>query len=114
MARKNQKALRSQVPVSSPSFDLTDEREDLLGYRPSDEDRVAPKEPLPAKTEEEARCEYEEKCRYLESLPQTFLLDLTEIDCREFVEWIFERRGRVVRNAIPFEDEQSAEYQNIW
>ena len=112
MARKNQKALRSQVPVSSPSSDLTDEREDLLGYRPSDEDRVAPKEPLPAKTEEEARCEYEEKCRYLESLPQTFQLDLTEIDCREFVEWIFERRGRVVRNAIPFEDEQSAEYQN--
>ena len=61
MARKNQKALRSQVPVSSPSSDLTDEREDLLGYRPSDEDRVAAKEPLPAKTEEEARCEYEEK-----------------------------------------------------
>ena len=85
MARKNQKSIRLQASVSSPLSDLTDEREDLSDYRPSDEDRVAPKIPAPAKTEEEARREYEEKCRYLESLPQTFQLDLSEIDCREFV-----------------------------
>lgn len=112
MARKYQKDFKSQSPVPPSSSDLTDDREDLTGYRPSDEDRVAPKVPIPAKTEEEARREFEEKCRYLESLSQTYQLDLSEIDCREFVEWIFERRVGVVRDVIPFEDEQSAEYQN--
>ena len=112
MARKNQKTSKSQAPVISSLSESLDSREDLSGYRPSDEDRVEPKIPAPAKTEEEARREYEEKCRYLESLPQTFQLDLAEIDCREFVEWIFERRVGVVRDVIPFEDEQSAEYQN--
>ena len=93
-------------------FDEEDDDGRVL-VRPSDEDRPAKKKPIPIKSEEEVRREFEEKSRYLLDLAPSYQLDIEEIDCAEFVEWIFERRVNLQQDVLQFEDKMSREYL-IW
>lgn len=54
--------------------------------------------------------EYHEKNDYLLTDPEVCGLDLEEIDLREFIAWIFERRIGHEDFVLPFEDVQSREY----
>lgn len=56
--------------------------------------------------------EFHEKSDYLLTSPEVAELDLEEIDMREFIEWIFERRIGSDNLVLPFEDRQSNEYKN--
>ena len=89
------------------------EEVESAAVRLSDEDRPAVINPKPIKREEEVKCEFEEKNQFLLGLNTHYQLDLSEIDCAEFVEWIFERRVGVQRDVVPFEDKMSKEYL-IW
>ena len=53
--------------------------------------------------------EFHEKSDYLLTSPEVAELDLEEIDMREFIEWIFERRIGSDNFVLPFEDRQSNE-----
>lgn len=91
---------------------VLDKEDDFVrpSVRPTDEDRPAEKKPQPIKSEEEVKREFEEKSQYLLNLNAHFQLELAEIDCTEFVEWIFERRVGFQSNVVPFEDKMSKEY----
>ena len=65
------------------------------------------------KTNEEAIADFYKKNEYLLYDMETALLDIEEVDVREFVEWIFERRVECHNFVQPFEDVQSQEYL-IW
>lgn len=79
----------------------------------SDADRPDRELPKVIKTEEQIIREYREKSDYLLRSPELSDFDLEEIEVREFVEWIFERKVGNQHHVQPFEDIQSQEYQ-IW
>ena len=79
----------------------------------SDADKPEVEQPKVIKTEEQIIREYREKSEYLLRSPELSEFDLEEIDVREFIEWIFERRVGDQNHVLPFEDVQSREYQ-IW
>ena len=79
----------------------------------SDADRPEVEQPKVIKTGEQIIREYREKSEYLLRSPELSDLDLEEIDLREFIEWIFERKVGHRNHVLPFEDVQSREYQ-IW
>lgn len=79
----------------------------------SDADRPEVEQPKVIKTEEQIIREYREKSEYLLRSPELSDFDLEEIDVREFIAWIFERRVGHQNHVQPFEDVQSREYQ-IW
>lgn len=96
---------------------MTEEEEDRefeewLKIGPSDADRPEVEQPRPIKTIQQTVREFNEKSEYLLRSPELDILDLEEIDLREFIEWIFERKARG-KFAMPFEDVQSQEYQ-MW
>ena len=82
------------------------------GWRPSDEDRPKSRHII-VKSIENERQEFEQRNKYLASLPKNFQLDLEEIDCREFLAWLFERDIDNDNDVVPFEDIMSDEYQ-VW
>ena len=79
----------------------------------SDADKPEVEQPKVIKTEEQIIREYREKSEYLLRSPELSDFDLEEIDVREFIAWIFERRVGDQNHVLPFEDVQSREYQ-IW
>ena len=81
-------------------------------WRPSDEDRPKSRHII-VKSMENEKQEFEQRNQYLASLPANFQLDLEEIDCREFLAWIFERKIENDNDVVPFEDIMSDEYQ-LW
>ena len=82
------------------------------GWRPSDEDRPKSRHIIVKSIENEMQ-EFEQRNKYLASLPKNFQLDLEEIDCREFLAWLFERDIDNDNDVVPFEDIMSDEYQ-VW
>lgn len=81
-------------------------------WRPSDEDRPKARH-IFVKSIENEKQEFEERNQYLASLPANFQLDLEQIDCREFLAWLFERKIDNDNDVVPFEDIMSDEYQ-LW
>jgi len=81
-------------------------------WRPSDEDRPKTRHII-VKSMENEKQEFEQRNQYIASLPANFQLDLEEIDCREFLAWIFERKIENNNDVVPFEDIMSDEYQ-LW
>ncbi len=81
-------------------------------WRPSDEDRPKVRHVV-IKSVENEKLEFEQRNQYLVGLPASFQLDLEEIDCREFLSWVFERNMNYKRDVEPFEDIMSREYQ-LW
>lgn len=84
-------------------------RDDLI-MLPPDADRPKTAHPNYIKTIEEVTREFHEKSDYLLYDGETALLDIEEVDVREFVEWIFERKVGHQNHVQPFEDVQSQEY----
>lgn len=92
------------------------QEEDIIVQRnlPPDADRPKAWPPKVLKSDEQVVAEFHEKTEYLLTNHEVGILDLEEIDLREFVAWIFERRdGRHKEYVVPFEDIQSNEYQ-LW
>lgn len=92
--------------LSDPSVNGSSE------WRPSDEDRPKARHII-VKSMENEKQEFEQRNQYLASLPANFQLDLEEIDCREFLAWLFERKIGNDNDVVPFEDIMSDEYQ-LW
>lgn len=88
-------------------------RKDNLTLLPLDADRPKTAQPDYIKSTEQIAREFHEKSDYLLYDGETSLLDIEEVDVREFVEWIFERKVGYQDFVQPFEDIQSQEYQ-IW
>lgn len=65
------------------------------------------------KTIEDVTREFHEKNDYLLTSGEVADLDLEEVEVREFIDWIFERRVGFQNHVQPFEDVQSKEYQ-MW
>lgn len=86
------------------------EFEEWLKTGPSDADRPDVEQPKIIKTEQQIIREFHEKSEYLLHAPEVSDFDLEEIDLREFIEWIFERRIRHHDFVQPFEDVRSQEY----
>lgn len=86
------------------------EFEEWLKTGPSDADRPDVEQPRVIKTTQQIVREFHEKSEYLLHAPEVSDFDLEEIDLREFIEWIFERRIGHFKNIQPFEDVLSQEY----
>lgn len=86
------------------------EFEEWLKTGPSDADRPDKEQPKVIKTTQQIIREFREKSEYLLYDPAVADFDLEEIDLREFIEWIFERRVGYQNHVQPFEDVQSQEY----
>ena len=91
---------------------MTEDREfdEWLKTGPSDADRPDQEQPKAIKTTQQIIREFHEKSEYLLHAPEVSDFDLEEIDLREFIEWIFERRVGYQDFVQPFEDVQSQEY----
>lgn len=89
------------------------EFEEWLKTDLSDADRPEVEQPRSIKTTQQIIREFHEKSEYLLHDPELSEFDLEEIELREFVEWIFERRVGGRDFVQPFEDVQSQEYQ-LW
>ena len=83
--------------------------DDLKKLAP-DADRPKTAQPKFIKSSEQVVREFHEKSDYLLYDSETALLDVEEVEVREFVEWIFERRVGYQDFVQPFEDVQSQEY----
>lgn len=86
------------------------EFEEWLKTGPSDADRPEVGRSKAIKTTQQIVREFHEKSEYLLHDPTVSDFDLEEVDLREFVEWIFERRVGYQDFVQPFEDIQSKEY----
>lgn len=84
-------------------------KEDMM-VLPPDADRPKTAHPQVVKTTQQIIQEFHEKSDYLLYDSETALLDIEEVDVREFVEWIFERKVGYQDFVQPFEDVQSQEY----
>ena len=86
------------------------EFEEWLKTGPSDADRPDVEQPKVIKTTQQIVREFHEKSEYLLHAPEVSDFDLEEIDLKEFIEWIFERKVGYQDFVQPFEDVQSQEY----
>lgn len=86
------------------------EFEDWLKTGPSDADRPDVEQPKVIKPTQQIIREFHEKSEYLLHNSAVSDFELEEIELREFIEWIFERKVGYQDFVQPFEDVQSQEY----